>query len=277
MQRSTAQKRLRTHLAGATGALGGQFFFGCSLTSIPFVRVGECESDASCNEALEAKCAEYECVTTTDKKGESFNQCRKIDGERLDGLDNDCDGVVDNTVNGDTPLTHADAVEIVSGLGDFGSLALASSRALTQVYVQKDDGTLLSAPPEGGEPAPVSMMAQSGNSELESDLRAGCFYPGGSQAQMCDINQTAATAGSKLGYFAQVKTLGCREGELRVGAIDPEAPDEFIDRGPGFRNPSYQGVATYGSPCTAHGLDLTGVSPGWIMNVLRIVEQPRRE
>lgn len=251
--RSWSMQKNLAKIALAAGAVGSQFFVGCSLTSVPFVRVGECESDASCNEALEAECAEYECIATTDKKGESFNQCQRIVGERLDGLDNDCDGVVDNAGSGDAPLTQIQGVEIVSGLGDFSSIALASSRALTQIYVQKDDGTALATPPEGGETVPVSMKAQSDNSELQSALTSGCFSPNSDQAQPCDINQATAAAGSKLGFFAQIKTTGCRQGELRVGAIDPEAPAEFIDRGPAFRSPSYQGVATYGSPCTENG------------------------
>lgn len=247
------KKRSLTALALTAGTLGAQFFVGCSLTSIPFVRVGECESDASCNEALEAECAEYECVSATDKKGESFKQCQKIKGERLDGLDNDCDGIIDNTGQGETPLTQTQGTEIVSGLGTFQSLSLASSRAFTQIYIQKDEGIVLATPPEGGEPATVTMMAQENNTELESDLTEGCFSPGDMSARSCDINQTAAAAGSKLGFFAQVKTTGCAQGELRVGAIDPDAPDGFIDRGPTFRNPSYQGVATYGSPCSENG------------------------
>lgn len=253
MQRSIEKKRLLSAFGLVVGALGAGFFVGCSLTSIPFVRVGECESDASCNEALEARCAEYECVTTTDKKGESFKQCQRIDGERLDGLDNDCDGIVDNPGNGNTPLVQTAGLEIASGLGDFSSIALSTSRALTQIYIQKDDGTVLALPPEGGEPTPVSMMAQADNAELQNALTAGCFSPNNTEAQPCDINQSATAAGSTLGFFAQIKTSGCRQGELRVGVIDPEAPDEFIDRGPAFRNPSYQGVATYGSPCTENG------------------------
>lgn len=253
MRSSSEQKHLLTTLSLVVGALGAGLFVGCSLTSIPFVRVGECESDASCNEALEAECAKYECVTTTDKKGESFKQCQPIDGERLDGLDNDCDGIVDNPGTGNIPLILTQGIEIASGLGDFSSIALSTSRALTQIYIQKEDGTVLALPPEGGEPAPVSMMSQADNAELQNALTAGCFSPNGTEAQPCDINQSATAAGSTLGFFAQIKTSGCRQGELRVGVMDPDAPEEFIDRGPGFRSPSYQGVATYGSPCTENG------------------------
>lgn len=253
MRYMTTTKRFLATLFLTTGGLGAQLFVGCSLTSIPFVRVGECESDASCNEALGAKCAEYECVDTTDKKGESFTQCKKIKGERLDGLDNDCDGIIDNAGQGETPLTQTQAVEIISGLDSFTTLSLASSRAFTQLYIQKDMGVLLAAPPEGGEPAPVTMMAQANNTELQTELTLGCFSPNNMSAGTCDINQAAVAAGSKLGFFAQIKSTGCRQGELRVGAIDPEEPDEFIDRGPTFRNPSYQGVATYGSPCSDNG------------------------
>lgn len=253
MSTTKMKKRSLTAVAFTAGTLAAQVFVGCSLTSIPFVRVGECESDASCNEALGAKCAEYECVSATDKKGESFNQCKKIKGERLDGLDNDCDGLIDNAGPGDTPLTQTQGTEIVSGLGTFQSVSLANSRALTQIYIQKDEGIVLASPPEGGEPATVTMMAQEDNSELESGLTKGCFSAGDRSARSCNINQTAAAAGSKLGFFAQIKTTGCAQGELRVGAINPDAPNEFIDRGPTFRNPSYQGVATYGSPCSENG------------------------
>lgn len=238
----------RTLLSAGTVMIP-HLFVGCSLTDIPFVRVGECTSDASCNEALGAKCAEYECVSATDKQGKSFNQCRKLEGEQLDGLDNDCDGIVDNG-DEETPLTVAQGEEVAVGLGNIETISIANSEALSQIYIQEDLSKASVLAPTGGDPVQALMMANPTDGRLDKSLEPGCHSAGGSDVLSCDINQIAVSAGETIGYFAQIKTEGCRQGELRVGAIDPADPTELIDRGPFFRNPAYQGVATFGSRCS---------------------------
>ncbi len=227
----------------------GHLFVGCSLTNIPFVRVGECTDDESCNEALGARCAEYECVATTDKRGETFDQCRKIDGERLDGFDNDCDGVIDNGQDGSS-LIEVQGEEVAVGLGNIETISTVASEALTQIYIQEDLSRASVLAPTGGDPVKVEMMANPSDGRLDKSLEEGCYSAGATEVRSCDINHLAVAAGETIGFFAQVKTEGCRQGELRVGAIDPSDPTELIDRGPTFRNPAYQGVATYGSRCS---------------------------
>jgi hypothetical protein len=219
----------------------------CSLTGITDIEVGKCETDKECTDALNpdegfyADCAAFLCVN---------KKCEPVGGEICDGLDNDCDYLIDE-------LLTAERSEFLSGTTTVETMTVARSAALSRVYLQHADAKVSSVDPESGDSAQVRMLAQASNDELDTELSEGCVTTTASTPSECNFNQTAVAGGARLGYFAQIASNTCKGGELRVGVIDPEEDQAglsgFIDRGPGFRNPAYRGVATDGSLCSNNG------------------------
>jgi hypothetical protein len=69
---------------------------------------------------------------------------------------------------------------------------------------------------------------------------------------VCAVSDMAVTTADDFALFAGIRSNGCSSGELRVGLMDPAAPEELINRGRGQRNPTYRGVATRGSRCSSN-------------------------
>ena len=240
-----------------------ELFIGCSLTGFTDVRVGECsggsKGDQECQAALNEaegfypECAAFKCVFNGD-----FNQCQRVAGEVCDGLDNDCDRVIDEPEAGSSSINlKVFSDELVGGVSTVESATLSLSDALARIYVQRPNKSVLAVSLETGEAPTVTPRAQQKTTEFTEEffveLDDGCYGPSGDSPQACNLNQSVTAAGSSMGFYASLNSQGCSSGELHVGAIDPTIPDEFVDRGRAFRSPAYRGVATEGSRCSNNG------------------------
>lgn len=255
---------IRTLSCGLGVSLFCGLFFGCSLTGLTDVKVGECSGgqagDLECQAALNeaegfyAECAAFKCVFNGD-----YNQCQPVAGEVCDGLDNDCDRLVDEPQDGSASANlKTFSEELVGGVSTVESATLSLSDKLARIYVQRENSSVLAVSLETGEAPSVTPRAQKDPGDLTEErfveLTDGCFVPGDGWPQAtCNLNQSVTAAGSTMGFYASLNSQGCSGGELHVGAIDPSVPDEFIDRGRAFRSPAYRGVATDGSRCSNNG------------------------
>lgn len=189
--------------------------------------------------------------------------------EVCDGLDNDCDGVVDNDVS---PFAESGRL-VHPGL----SGAAAFSSGLTSALVGSSDARFFAPLPEAGTATSVAAryVQHVGPTEAEArvctpprsgtisqtTLVAGCpayrpTAPPGEPpvtAGSCDLGETAV-AESALGYVvASVNGRGCAAGQLRVGLVASGDAGDIELRGPVGRSNLWLGVDLAADGCTGTG------------------------
>ncbi|MCH2107821.1 MAG: hypothetical protein MK135_00705 [Polyangiaceae bacterium] len=229
------------------------FLPGCSLIGLTNFDLPECQDSAECNTAFGEGvdnyyegCEAFACVE---------GACVDISGSEIcDNRDNDCDGLIDETNDGvspisvlrsDIPITAniTSRVNVASGV-DLNSLAFVRDNQISSIDLETSQTSSLALYANAQPATPNS-----------SALAEGCYrpdsLPDATAPSNCNILQDFSfSAGQDVGFFATVLTSGCGGGEIHAGVIDPRQPNQLIDRGDATRNPSYQGVDPTNTSCT---------------------------
>jgi hypothetical protein len=243
-------------IRAAVATLGlGLTVGGCTLLGLDEFELSACRDDSDCRDAFNAEqgfyadCAAFVCDTSG-----GAGICKPVAGEICDGLDNDCDYVVDEP-NGEVAVVTASFSELATGVPQASSATVANSQGFRSIYLQRSDSeAVVAIDPDSGESQDVRFRSNSSEENgrditLVDDCR---IEPDGAIA-MCAATDSAVTAGSTMGFFATVNPVGCASGELRLGVIDPADRGAWLQRGPTRRSPTYRGVDSNAARCTASG------------------------
>ncbi len=225
---------------------------GCSFIGLSDFELPQCSTDRECQEAFNEEngypleCAAFVCDQTGEKA-----ECKNValEGEIFDAADNDCDGIIDEANDGDAVIVAQSRV-ITSPPEANAQLTVSVIDGATNYYLSQDKELELLTFPEL-KAQPIASFAQSALEQPSNiELVEGCYVPNQSTPSQCSSQDFAIAAGDNISFYAAVSTLGCVNGEVRVGVIDPQRPTELIDRGDGFRNPTYRGVNLTPLRCT---------------------------
>jgi hypothetical protein len=276
-------RRARFHAWIATFALA---LTGCSLV-LPRLSAPSCDSDGDCQtynlrfpERVTA-CNRYQCneaigrcvIGPIDRDGDGHSPIVECGGddcdddradvfggnvESCDGIDNDCDDVIDDA----TPIERGAAVAVAS-VGTLESIAWSEDDAgavtLASIGTSADLGHVDAA---SGTTGDLLIRALVDPTDLSQPNLTGEGCPatsGGVPSLSCRLNRVAVSAGSPLGWAAFVNLDGCADGQLRVGLLDPAGPTLEL-MGPDARSNTWRGVDLSGA-CTRRAAGTGATAP----------------
>ena len=253
-------------IAGAT--------VGCSLV-LPRLAAPECDVDGDCEQfnvrfpERVTVCDRYQCNEATDRcflgpldrDGDSHYPVLECEGddcddtradvfggraESCDGIDNDCDDVIDDA----TPIERAAGVAL-AGIGTLSGLSwtadASGAMALASVGAS---ASLVDIEATTGTTRGVSIAALPRPDATGHSLSGvGCPSPStGAPSPSCRLDRVALSVGEPMGWAAFVNRDGCDDGQLRVGLLDV-ATARIELMGPDARSNTWRGVDLVGA-CT---------------------------
>jgi len=186
--------------------------------------------------AVAARCGGDDCDDAEPRAFESSP-------EACDGVDNDCDGTIDEPAAGDAasrPLAVAGAALARALEGD--GVAWSNADPAVAATVPADGPARLAVAAGGG--AALRAAWRWADGPRTAAWLDGCPVPTpeGTAQTSCEIAAMALADAGPLTVALAVNTLGCGRGQLRVGTLRRDDPGTISQRGPTRRSPVWRGV-----------------------------------
>jgi hypothetical protein len=188
--------------------------------------LGDLDEDGD-RESPDALAGGTDCDDTDPRRGR-----RQV--EAPDGIDNDCDGVIDEGVwrDGAAVALGAAPTPVVTFAGSVrsdGSAAVAMTSGDNHGALARVDGGALRV-------APVTYRSVYLDFSIPREAPGRCSYPDVASGAACDLGDLAAVEASPSQWFsASVNTVGCASGQLRLGWFSDADFAVVLDARPGGR------------------------------------------
>ena len=276
---------MNARAAAALALLIGALTNGCTAV-VEGVEPPTCSSNTDCEILNELDdigidaCERYQCGLETercelgarddDRDGWIAAACaseypdRRVDcddtqtggGEVCNGLDDACDGVIDEAREADdgsvtTVLPRDEAGALASATGARGQVGYgvrSGELFVTESNAEDAEGEARLFVISAGMGTPAEAMTYSRAAHLEdlsnTQLADGCHLRGsdGVDPVACDFRDLTVGVASEGLFYASISRTGCASGVLRIGWAERSDPTTMIERGPARRSNIFAGV-----------------------------------